>query len=79
MRAAILRDEQAGHLTLHAGRDHDRSRLGQGLHARGDVGRLAKDFSGLVYDHRPTLDSDAGDKLRLARACVLAVEFRERG
>ena len=78
MGAAILCDEQARHLTLHASGDHDRARLGQGLHARGHIGRVAKDFSGRVHDHCPTLDSDAGDKRRLARAGVLAVEFRER-
>jgi hypothetical protein len=75
MRAAIFCDEQAGHLIS---RDHDRPRLGQRLHARGDIGRIAKDFSGLIHDHRPALDPDAGDELRLARTGVLAFEFGER-
>ena len=73
MCAAILGDEQAGHLTLHASGNHDRSRLGQRLYARGDVGRIAKYFSDLIHDHRPALDADAGDKLRLARTGVLAL------
>src|SRR4029077_20354516 len=63
---------------LHASSNHDRTRLGQGLHARGDVWRIAKDFPGLIHDHRPALDSDAGDKLRLARTVVLAIKFGER-
>ena len=78
MRAAVLSDEQAGHLTLHPSRDHDRARLGQRLHARGDIGRVAEDFSGRIHHHRPALDADAGHKLRPARAGVLVVELCER-
>src|ERR1700722_17179744 len=63
---------------LHASSNHDRPRLGQGLHARSDVGRIAKDFSGLIHDPRPALDSYSDDKLRLARTVVLAIKFGER-
>ena len=72
------RRRKPGHLTLHASRDQDRPRLGQRLHARGDIGRIAKDFSGRIHHHRPALDADAGDKLRRARTGVLAIEFGER-
>ena len=51
MRALVLGDEQPGRLALHARRDEHRSRLGRGLHPRGDVGRLAEHFPGRVHHH----------------------------
>jgi hypothetical protein len=48
------------------------------LHPRGDIGRIAEDFSGRIHHHRPALDADAGDELRAARADVVAVQFGER-
>jgi hypothetical protein len=53
MRLAILGNEQSGHLTLHACDHEHRSWLGQRLHARRHVGRLAEDFSGRIDHDRP--------------------------
>jgi len=49
LRAAVLGDEQPRDLTLHASRDQDRSRLGQRLNARGDIGSLAEHFACRVH------------------------------
>ena len=46
MRAAVFGDEQPGDLALDARGDDDRARLREGLHARGDIGRLAENFAG---------------------------------
>jgi hypothetical protein len=77
MQAAILGDEQAGHLTLNTGGDQHRSRIGERLHPGGAIGRIAEDFSGRIH-HRPALDVNVGDDLRLAQAGVVAVQFGER-
>ena len=74
----ILGDEQPGCLTLHAGGDHYRSRFGEALNARGDIGRVAEDFPAPVDHHRPAVDADPGDKLGATRAGVPAIEFGER-
>jgi hypothetical protein len=63
---------------LNTGGDQHRSRIGKGLHARGDIGRIAKHLARRVDHDWPGVDADAGDKLRAARAGVLAVEFGER-
>ena len=69
MRALVLGDEQACDLPLHGRRDDDRARLRGGLHARGDIGRLAEHFAGRVDHDRSGLDADAGGKLgRAGRA-----------
>ena len=41
VRALVFGDEKPGRLPLHARGDEHRSRFGRGLHARGDVRRLA--------------------------------------
>ena len=78
MRAAILGDEQARDLTLNAGGDQHRSRIGQRLDPRGDIGRVAEHLARCVDHHLPGRNADAGDELRTARAGVLAVQFGER-
>ena len=45
MTAALLGDEQAGDLTLHPRRDHDRARLGQRLRPRRDVRHVAENLA----------------------------------
>ena len=67
-----------GDLTLHARGDEHRSRLGQRLHARGDIGRFAEHFAGRIDHHRPALEADAGGKLRRALAGVPGVELGKR-
>ena len=52
VRAVVLGDEQPGDLTLHVGRDQHRPRLGQRLHARGDIGRVAEHFAGRIHHDR---------------------------
>ena len=74
MRAALLGDEQAGDLALHPRRDQDRARLGQRLHPRGDVRRVAENLARRIDHHRPGFDADAGGKLWLADTRVLAVD-----
>ena len=78
MAAALLGDEQAGDLALHPRRDHDRTRLGQRLHPRRDVGRVAENLARRIDHHRPGFDADAGGERRLAGAGVLAVQLGER-
>ena len=78
MRAAILGDEQAGDLTLDARRDQHRSRLGERLHPRGDIGRVTEDFAVRIDHDRPGFDADPGDELRAARARIVAVQLGER-
>ena len=51
--AALLGDEQAGDLALHPRRDHDRARLGQRLHPRRDVRRIAVNLARRIDHHRP--------------------------
>ena len=48
--------------------DQHRARLGERLHARGDIGRVAEHFAGRVDHDRPRLEADARDELR-ARPC----------
>ena len=76
--AALLGDEQAGDLALHPRRDHDRARLGQRLHPRRDVGRVAVNLARRIDHYRAGFDADAGGERRLARAGVLAVQLGER-
>ena len=71
--AALLGDEQPGDLPLHPRRDHDRARLGQRLHARRDVGRVAENLARRIDHDRPGFNPDARGKLWLARAGVLAL------
>jgi hypothetical protein len=60
----VFGDEQPGGLTLH-GRGHEhRSRLGQALNARGDIGRFPEHFARRVNHHRTRIKADAGDELR---------------
>ena len=78
MRAAILGDKQARDQPMNTTGDQHRPGFGQGLNTRGDIGRVAEDFSGRIHHHRAALDTDACGQLRAARIGVLAVEFGER-
>ena len=75
VRAALFRHKQPGDLTLHLRRDQDRARLGQRLHARGDVGDVAIDFAARVENGRAGFKADAGDEFGLGRSGVLAIEL----
>ncbi len=68
MRALVFGDEKPGGLPLHARGDEHRSRLGRGLHPRGDVGRLAEHFAGRVDHDLPGLEADARGQIA-ARPC----------
>ena len=57
--AALLGDEQAGDLTLHPRRHHDRARLCQRLHPRRDVGRVAVNLARRIDHYRADFDPDA--------------------
>ena len=78
VRAALLRDEQAGDLALHPRRDQHRARLGQRLHPRRDVGDVAVNLARRIDHRRTGFQPDAGGKLRLAGAGILAVQLGER-
>ena len=60
VRAALFCHKQPGDLTLHLRRDQDRARLGQRLHARGNVGDVSIDF--------PAASRTAGPDSRPMRA-----------
>jgi hypothetical protein len=78
VRSAVLGDEKASGLTLHRGGDEDCTRLGKGLDARSDIGRLAEHLAGRVDHHRPGGEADAGSELGRALAGAPGVEFGER-
>jgi hypothetical protein len=78
MCAAVLDDEQARDLALHARGDQHRSRLGEGLHARGDIGRIAENLARGIHHDRPGRNSNARDEFGADGAEVLAVQLGER-
>ena len=78
MAAALLGDEQAGDLTLHPRRDHDRTRLGQRLRPRRDVRHVAENLARCIDHDWPHVDSNAGGKRGLCGVGVLSVQFVER-
>ena len=78
MRAALFRDEQPGDLALHPRRDQDRARLGQRLHPRRDISDVAVNLACRIHHRRTGFEADAGGKLRLAGASILAVQFAKR-
>ncbi len=78
VRAAIFGDEQAGCLTLNAGGDQYRSRLGECLHARGNIGRVPEHLARRVDHDRPRIEADARGASAGAFACVARVELGER-
>jgi hypothetical protein len=73
--AAPFRNEQAGDLALQLRRDQDRARLGQRLHARGNVGDVAINLAARVENGGAGFKTDAGDKLWLGCSGVLAIEL----
>ena len=78
MAAALLGDEQTGDLALHPRCHHDRAWLGQRLHPRRDVGRIAVNLARRIDHYRAGFDADARVERRLARTGVLAVHLGER-
>ena len=64
VRSAVFSDEQSGDLALDARGDHNRTRLGEGLHTGGDIGRLTKHFARRVDYHRAEIEADARGELR---------------
>jgi hypothetical protein len=75
MAAALLGDKQAGDLALYPRCDQHRTRLGQRLHPRGDVGRIAENLARRIHNHRTGIEADAGAERRLVGGGVPAVEF----
>ena len=75
MRATLFRNEQAGDLTLHSRRDQDRTRLGQRLHPRSDIGDVAVNLARRIEHRRPGFEADAGGQHWLADSLILAVQF----
>jgi hypothetical protein len=78
LRAALFRNKQASDLTLYPRRDQDRARLGQCLHTRRSVRRIAVNLSCRVDHYRAGFDTDARVERWLARAGVLTVDFCKR-
>ena len=78
MRAAILGDKQPRDLALDVRGHKHRARLSRGLDARGDIGRVAEDFTRRVDYDRPGVQPDPRGKLGRALACVPGVEVGER-
>ena len=78
VRAALFGDEQAGDLALHPRRDQNRARLGERLHPRRDVGDVAVNLARRIDHRRTGFEPDAGGKLRLTGAGILAVQFGKR-
>jgi signal transduction histidine kinase len=78
MAAALLDDKESGDLTLHSRCYNDRTRVGQSLGSRRDVGHVAEYLPGRVDYHRTQVDGDASSKRLLAGTLVLAVQFGER-
>ena len=78
MRAAVFRDEQPRDLALNACGDDDRTRFGEGLHPRSDIGRLAEHCAGRVHHDLAGFQADARHQLRRVLAGVPGVELVER-
>jgi hypothetical protein len=76
-RGLRLGDEEPRDLALDVHGNEHRARLGSGLHAGGDVRRVAKHLAGRLHDHRPAFDPDPRRKLRRVFAAVLGVDLRE--
>ena len=51
-RALLLSDEETGDLALDVHGDEHRTRLGDGLNARGDIRRVAEHLAGRLHDDR---------------------------
>ena len=64
--SAILGNEQSGDLALHPRGHEDRPGLGERLHARGDIGRVAKHLARGIHHNSAGLDADAGDEFGTA-------------
>src|SRR6516164_2831461 len=73
MAAALFGDEQPGDLPLYPRRHHHRTRLGQRLHPRRDVGDIAVNLAGRIDHRRAGFEPDASDKLWLAGTGIPAV------
>ena len=78
VRSAVLGDEEASGLALHSAGEDDRARLGEGLDARCNIGRLAEHLAGRVDHDRPGVEPDARSELGSTLACAPGVEFGER-
>jgi hypothetical protein len=78
MAAAFLGDKETSDLTLHPRRHNDRTRLGQRLRPRGDIGHIAEYLARRVDDHWPQVDGDACSERWPADVLVLAVKVGER-
>jgi hypothetical protein len=75
---AVLNDEQARALALNARGDQHCSRLGQRLHARSDIGRVAENLAGRIDHDRARFDADPSDEFRSARSPTSALQLGQR-
>ena len=73
--ALALGDEQPGSLPLHVRGHEHRSRLGQALNARRDIGRFPEHFARRFDHDRPRLEPDARGELRRAFGSVPCIHL----
>ena len=76
--AAVFGDEQPGSLALHVRGHEHRTRLGQALNARGNIGRFAEHFARRLDHRRPQLEPDARGELRRAFVGVPGIHLSKR-
>jgi hypothetical protein len=76
--AALLGDKEPGDLALHPRGDQYRAGLGQRLHAGRDIRHVAVNLARRIHHRGAGVEPDAGGKLRLASAGILAIELRKR-
>jgi hypothetical protein len=75
-RALLLGDEEPGDLALDVQRNENRTRLGGGLHTRGDIWRVAEDLACRLHDNRPAFNPNPREQRGRPFASILGVDLR---